>query len=152
MLFRSDQPGEVFINPNASTNAYGRLFADRAFTIKWTTMYHLPGDVTVSAIARYQDGQPFSRMVLAPTLNQGAEAIQAYPNAGSRFTFTGSLDLRAQKAFHAGRSTVTAFIDAYNLFTRRNEVEEYVISSPAYRTSTWTEPPHSVHAGLRIGF
>lgn len=147
-----DQPGELFTNPNAASYAYGRLFADRAFTIKWTTMYRFPWDVTIGGIARYQDGQPFSRMVVVPSLNQGAEGVQSYPNGGSRYTFTGTFDLRVQKAFRIGSARVAAVFDAYNLFTRNNEVEEYVVSSPAFRTPTWIEPPHSMHVGLRVSF
>jgi hypothetical protein len=147
-----DQPGEAFTNPNAATYARGRLFSDRAFTIKWTTLYRFPGDVTVSGIARYQDGQPFSRLVVAPNLNQGAEAVQAYPNGGSRYTFTGTLDVRVQKGFGAGRTRVAAILDAYNLFTRNNEVDEYVVSGSRFRTPTLIEPPPSVHLGLRLTF
>ena len=147
-----DIPGELFTNPNGASYARGRLFSDRAFTIKWTTLYRFPADFTVAGIARYQDGQPFSRMVIVPQLNQGAEGVQAYPNAGSRYTFTGTFDLRAQKGFRFERTRVDIFLDAYNLFTRNNEVEEYVVSGPDFRTSTAIQPPQSVHLGLRITF
>lgn len=147
-----DQPGELFTNPNANSYAYGRVFSDRAFTIKWTTRYRLPRDITVGAIARYQDGQPFSRMVIYPNLNQGTEAVQAYPNGGSRFTFTGTLDLRIQKRLTLGSKHADLVFDAYNLFTRANEVEEYVVSAAAFRTPTAIEPPHSIHLGLRVAF
>ncbi len=147
-----DQPGERFTNPNAASYARGRLFSDRAFTIKWTTLYRLPYGFTAAAIARYQDGQPFSRLVIAAPLNQGPEAVQAYPNGGSRFTFTGTLDLRVQKAFAAGPVTVSALFDAYNLFTRDNEVEEHVVSDSTFRTSTAIQPPRSMHLGLRLTF
>lgn len=147
-----DQPGELFTNPNAASYSYGRLFADRAFTIKWTTLYRFPGDVTVGGIARYQDGQPFSRLVVLPNLNQGVEAVQAYPNAGSRYTFTGTLDLRAQKGFRAGTGRVDLIFDAYNLFTRNNEVEEYVVSGAGFRRPTAIQPPRSLHLGLRVTF
>jgi hypothetical protein len=147
-----DVPGTLFTNPNAASYARGRLFSDRAFTIKWTTLYRFPGDVTVGGIARYQDGQPFSRMVLVGGLNQGAEAVQAYPNAGSRYTFTGTFDLRVQKGIRVGASRLDLILDAYNLLTRGNEVEEYVISGPEFRTSTAIEPPHSIHLGARLTF
>ncbi|MGE3956271.1 MAG: hypothetical protein AB7H96_06085 [Vicinamibacterales bacterium] len=147
-----DQPGELFTNPNAASYSYGRLFSDRAFTIKWTTLYRFPGDFTVGGIARYQDGQPFSRMVVVPTLNQGAEGVQSYPNAGSRYTFTGTFDLRVQKGFRVGGTRLDAIFDAYNLFTRNNEVEEYVVSGPGFRTPTAIQPPHAVHVGLRFSF
>jgi hypothetical protein len=147
-----DVPGELFTNPNAATYARGRLFSDRGFTIKWTTVYRMPYDISLGAIARYQDGQPFSRIVVVPDLNQGHEAVQAYPSGGTRFTFTGSLDLRLQKGFMIGSTRVDALFDAYNLLTRSNEVEEYVITSPAFRTPTAIQPPHSVHLGLRLTF
>ena len=128
------------------------MFADRAFTIKWTTLYRLPADITVAGIARYQDGQPFSRMVVVPHLNQGVEAVQSYPNAGSRYTFTGTLDLRVQKGLTVGATRIDAIFDAYNLFTRNNEVEEYVVSGPRFRTPTFIQPPRSLHVGLRLTF
>jgi hypothetical protein len=147
-----DQPGEIFTSPNAASYARGRLFLDRAFTIKWTTLYRLPGNFSAAAIARYQDGQPFARMVVVPTLNQGAEGVQAYPNAGSRFMFTGTLDLRLQKTIPLGAAKVDVIFDAYNLMTRSNSVEEYVVTSPTYRESIAIEPPHTLHLGLRLTF
>jgi hypothetical protein len=142
----------LLTNPNAATYPRGRLFTDRGFTIKWTTRYRMPYEITLGAIARYQDGQPFSRLVIMRDLNQGAEAVQAYPNGGTRFTFTGTLDLRVQKAFKVGAARLEALFDAYNLLTRSNEVEEYVVTGPAFRTSTAIQPPHSVHLGLRVTF
>jgi hypothetical protein len=147
-----DVPGELFTNPNAATYARGRLFSDRGFTIKWTTLYRMPYDVTFGAIARYQDGQPFSRMVVVRELNQGAEAVQAYPNGGTRFTFTGTLDLRVQKGIRLGASRLDVMLDAYNLLTRSNEVEEYVVTGAAFRTSTAIQPPPSIHLGVRVSF
>jgi hypothetical protein len=147
-----DAAGDQFTDPNAATFARGRLFSDRAFTIKWTTVYRFPGDIHFGAIARYQDGQPFARLVIAPGLNQGAEAIRAYPNGLNRFTYTGTLDLRVQKGFTVGKTRMDAIVDFYNLATRSNEVEEYVVTGPAFRTPTAIEPPHSVHLGLRVTF
>jgi len=147
-----DVPGALFVNPNSNSYARGRLFSDRAFTIKWTTVYRFPHDVTAGAIARYQDGQPFSRIVVVSGPYQGVEGIQAYPNGGSRFTFTGTLDLRVQKGFRFDRGRVDAFLDAYNLFTRNNEVEEYVVSGSLFRTPTAIQPPASVHVGVRVSF
>ena len=147
-----DIPGEIFTTPNGNSYARGRLFADRAFTIKWTTLYRLPADITVAGIARYQDGQPFSRMVVVPNLNQGVEAVQSYPNAGSRYTFTGTFDLRVQKGLTVGTTRIDAIVDAYNLFTRNNEVDEYVVSGPLFRTPTFIQPPRSLHVGLRLTF
>lgn len=147
-----DVAGELFTNPNAATFARGRLFSDRAFTIKWTTVYRFPADFRVGAIARYQDGQPSARLVIAPDLNQGVEAVRAFPNGRNRFTFTGTLDLRLQKGFTIGKTRMEAILDVYNLATRSNEVDEYVVTGPAFRTPTAIEPQHSIHLGLRLTF
>ena len=147
-----DAVGEQFTNPNAATFARGRLFTDRAFTIKWTTVYRFPWDIRVGAIARYQDGQPFARLVVVPGLNQGAEAVRAYENGLTRFTFTGSLDLRLQKGFAVGKSRIDGIVDLYNLATRSNEVEEYVVTGPDFRAPTAIEPPRSIHLGVRLTF
>ena len=45
-----------------------------------------PGDVRVGLVARYQDGQPFSRVVLADDLYQGRDWVQVIPPGGQRFT------------------------------------------------------------------
>ena len=147
-----DALGELFTNPNAATYARGRLFADRAYTIKWTTVWRLPADIRLGAIARYQDGQPFSRMVVVPGLNQGAEAIQAFANGRSRFAFTGTLDVRLQKGFAAGARRVDAILDAYNLLNMTKEVEEYVVTGPRFRETTAIQPPRAIHLGLRLVF
>ncbi|MEE8218161.1 MAG: TonB-dependent receptor, partial [Vicinamibacteria bacterium] len=63
--------GELFDNPNADTHARGRSFFDRAFTIKIAATWRAPGDWRAGVVARYQDGQPFSRVVVVPDLAQG---------------------------------------------------------------------------------
>ena len=142
----------MFTNPNAATFARGRLFSDRAFTIKWTTVYRFPGDFRVGAIARYQDGQPFARLVIAPGLNQGAELVRAYPNGGNRFTFTGTLDIRVQKGFTVGTTRLDAIVDFYNLATRSNEVEEYVVTGPAFARRRPSSRRTAIHLGVRLTF
>ena len=70
--------GDFGLDPNAAIYARGRLFGDRAFTGKVTTVYRFPSNVSVGAIARYQDGQPFARLVVVPGLNQGPDIVRAY--------------------------------------------------------------------------
>ena len=120
-----DALGERFVAANAATYARGRLFSDRAYTIKLTTIYRFPWDVRLGAIARYQDGQPFSRLVVVSGLAQGTDVIQAFANGRSRFAFTGTLDVRLQKGFAAGSRRLDAIVDVYNLLDLRKEVEEY---------------------------
>ncbi len=144
--------GEVFTDPNATNDARGRLFFDRAFTIKIATVRRFTHDVTVGLIARYQDGQPFSRVTVVPGLNQGTDFIRAFPAGDARFSFTGTLDFRVQKGFGAGPARVDAFLDVYNLFDLGYEVEERVVTGSSFRTITAIQPPMAAHIGVRVTF
>jgi hypothetical protein len=146
-------PGELFADPNATPSARGRLFFDRAFTIKLSGVYQFAHGITLGAIARYQDGQPFSRVTVVPDLNQGTEFVRAYPAGDARFMYTGTLDVRLQKRVAIGSTGLDVFVDAYNLVNMGNEVEERVVTgSPAFRDITAIQPPLAVHVGVRLSF
>lgn len=60
------------------------------------------------SIPRARAGQPFARLVIVPGLNQGAEAIRAFGNGDSRFTYTLTVDARLQKGFDIGGHRIVA--------------------------------------------
>ena len=143
--------GELATDPNAATHARGNVFADRQYTGRIAAVYRFTHDVTVGAVARYQDGQAFSRMVVARDLNQGTDAIRAFRSGKSRFTFTGTLDLRVQKGLTLpGGGRVVLVVDGYNVLNLDKEVEEWVVTGPAFRTPTAAQPPRAIHLGLRL--
>lgn len=144
--------GELLANPNANTFPRGRLFTDRAYIVRLSGVARFPLDIRLGAIVRYQDGQPFSRLVVLPTLNQGAEAVRAFPNGGSRFTYTETVDARLQKGFGAGGERVVLVVDAFNILKKANEVEERVVTGADFRTVTAVQPPRTLHVGLRLNF
>ena len=144
--------GETFSSPNAGTNARGRPFFDRAYIIKMSGTYLAPGDVRVAVAARYQDGQPFARVVVAEGLNQGAEIIQAYRRGGQRFTYTMTVDARVEKRVTFGRRSVGVVVEAFNLLNRALEVEEDIVTGPLFRTVTAVQPPRAIRFGLRAAF
>ena len=144
--------GEVFINPNAATFAKGRVFTERGYTIKLASTFQMGHDVDVGLIARYQDGQHFARLVIMEGLNQGAEAVRAFPNGKTRFTFSGTLDARLQKAFRAGGRRVTVVADAYNLLNLAYEVEEFSVTGATSRLTSAVQPPRVVQVGLKLSF
>ena len=144
--------GEVFVNPNARTFAQGRGFTERGYTIKLASSYEFPHDTTFGLIARYQDGQHFARLVVLPGLNQGPEAVRAFRNGRTRFTFTMTVDARLQKGFAVGSRTLTAFVDAYNLFNQFLQIEEIAVSGATSRQTSAIQPPIAVHVGVRIPF
>jgi len=144
--------GELFVTPNAASLARGRLFVDRGYAAKLTGVWRLPSETTIGWIARYQDGQPFARMLVFPDLNQGTEAVRAFANGDSRFMFVGTLDARLQKGFALGARRIDAFVDAYNLLNLKYSVEEDVAAPPDVRTGTAVQPPLSMAVGLRVTF
>lgn len=145
-------PGESFISPNGSTFARGRLFADRAFTVKLAAVYRFPANIRLGVVARYQDGQNFSRVLVFPTLGQGTEAVRAFAAGDSRFKFTGTLDTRLQKGFGAAGRRIAVVFDAFNLLGLSYDVEERAANLPNDRRGLAIQPPRTLHVGLQTSF
>ena len=99
-----DLLGNMLVDPNAQTHVRGQLFQDRSHIGKIAAAYKFPTRTRVGAIFRYADGQPFTRLVIAPSATQGATPVRSYANGGSAFTFVGTIDLRLQQAFTVGRA------------------------------------------------
>jgi len=144
--------GEVFTDPNAATNARGRPFTERGYTIKTAGVYRFADDLRLGMSARYQDGQHFARLVIVPDLNQGVEAIRAFVNGKTRFTYTMTIDARLQKDFRVRGRRMTGVLDVYNAFNTRTEIEEFAVTGPLSRTISAVQPPRSIHLGLKLGF
>ena len=144
--------GEVFADPNAYTFAKGRTFTERGYTLKLSGATTLPHDIRLGVAARYQDGQHFSRMVLAPDLTQGAEVVRAFANGETRFTFVCTVDTRVQKTFELSGRKFDLMLDAFNLLGLHNEVEEITLTGPTSRDTSAVQPPRALHLGVRIPF
>jgi hypothetical protein len=173
-VFENDQGvmGERYDDPNAGTYAVGRGFFDRSFAIKISLSYEAPRGWRFGTVARYQDGQPFARVVIAPDLAQGVDAIPATPRgqltmgsgvsdaqgryivpSGHRFTFTTTWDARVEKRFRlGGEQRIALAIEVFNLLNLHEEVEESVVTGPAFRTPAAIQPPRTFRCGLRYGF
>jgi hypothetical protein len=144
--------GEAYVDPNALGHAQGRVFTERGYTIKLGATHQFAGDLMLGITARYQDGQHFARLVIMPNLNQGPEAVRAFRNGRTRFSFTSTLDLRLQKGFAVGGRRVVGIVEAYNLFNEYFEYEEDTVSGPTSRQRTAVQPPLALHVGIRIPF
>jgi len=144
--------GELFENPNARTYAWGHTFFDREYVMKWWNGYAAPREFLFSAVARYQDGQPFSRLVIVPDLSQGPEAIAAYRRGRTRFTYTLTVDAHVQKSLRVGRARLTAVVEVFNVLNNSKEVEEDVVTGALFRTTTAVQPPRAVRVAARVGF
>src|SRR5262249_23141320 len=137
-------------DPNASTFADGRLFFDRGYTIKLAGHWRAPGALRLGAVARYQDGQPFARLVLVPDLPQGPDLVRAGPHGRHRFTHAPPAAARVERRVAMGRARLGAALEAFNLLQTRHEVEEDVLTGPAFRTPTAVQPPRVWRLGLRL--
>jgi TonB dependent receptor-like, beta-barrel len=163
--------GELFDNPNADTYSLGRGFFDRAFTIKIAAAWRAPHGFRLGVVTRYQDGQPFGRLVVVPDLAQGPEAIpatsrgQSFGRAatvdpegrpltadGHRFTYTLTLDARIEKGFDIGARRLALVAEAFNLLGLRHEVEENPVWGAGFRDPTAVQPPRVVRLGARFDF
>ncbi|MEO6222278.1 MAG: hypothetical protein ABIP90_03445, partial [Vicinamibacterales bacterium] len=144
--------GERLEQPNAQPVVQGSYFFDRSYVSKLSASYRAPGDIRLAFVARYQDGQPFSRIVVAPNLAGGAEMIHAYRTGRTRYTFTLTLDVRLAKDFSIGGRRAAVEFDVFNATRHRNEVEEDARTTPAFRRSTALQPPLAARLGFRIHF
>jgi hypothetical protein len=163
--------GELFDDPNADTYSLGRGFFDRAFTIKVAAAWRAPHGVRLGVVARYQDGQPFGRLVVVPDLAQGPEAIPATPRGqhfgrasttdpegraleaeGHRFSYTLTVDARVEKRFDLGPHRLALVAEAFNLLGLHNEVEENPVWGPSFRDPTAVQPPRALRLGARFEF
>lgn len=145
-------PGVLFEDPNALTYARGRLFFERGYIIKWSGGVVAGNDFHLGAVARYQDGQHFARLVVVPGLNQGPEIVQAYTRGHSRFTFTFTLDGRVEKGFKAGGGRLALVAEAFNLLGNRLEVEEDPVVTRSFRATTAIQPPRAIRLGVKVEF
>ena len=144
--------GEVFSDANAQTNSRGRVFFERGYVVKWSAMYQLPYGIRGGSVARYQDGQHFSRVVIAHGLNQGIEFVPALPRGLTRFTYTFTLDTRLEKQLPVGSRRAWLILDVFNLLNTNNEIEEDEVTGPNFRQPTAVQPPRTVRLGVRITF
>lgn len=144
--------GERYADPNAAAEEAGSFFFDRSYVGKWAGSYRAPKGVTIAFAARYQDGQPFSRLVLLPDMSTGPEIVQAYRVGRTRYTYTATVDLRVEKAWRIGARRIALRLDGYNITNHRNEVEEDILTGPTFRQSTAVQPPVTVRVGFRVDF
>jgi hypothetical protein len=143
--------GERYEVPNAYARPANRLFGDRAYVGKWSGGFRNANHFSVAGIVRYQDGQPFTRVVVAE-LSTGPEMIEAYALGRTRYTYAGTIDVRIEKGFSLGRSRLAVRADVFNLTNHKNEVEEDVVGGPAFRRSTAVQPPITMRLGFRVDF
>jgi hypothetical protein len=142
--------GEVFETPNARPLLQGSNFFDRSYVGKLAGTVHLPSAFRFGFAARYQDGQPFSRIAVVPDLAVGPEMIHAYRTGRTRYTYTLTLDLRLQKTMRIMGREAAVMVDVFNATQHKNEVNEDAATTPLFRLSTAVQPPMTARVGMRF--
>lgn len=146
--------GWLYDDPNSLINARGRLRFDRAYTARLGFSLHLPGEIKAGFIAKYYDGQPFSRKIIAPHLSQGPIFIQAFPRGIARYEFNMTVDFRLEKSFAWSNLKSSFFLEGYNIFNQHLATQENEWTSPEFplRWATEIQPPRAFRLGLKLEF
>lgn len=146
--------GALYDNPNAFLFAKGRLRFDRAYTARLGVSFPLPFGFRLAGLAKYYDGQPFSRKIIVTGLNQGPFYIQSFPRGVARYEFNMTVDLRLEKTIALGRARGRVFLDAYNIFDWALATQENEWTGPEFplRYATEIQSPRVIRLGMRYEF
>ena len=146
--------GALYDNPNAFLFAKGRLRFDRAYTARLGVSFPLPLGFRLAGLAKYYDGQPFSRKIIVTGLNQGPFYIQSFPRGVARYEFNMTVDLRLEKTIALGRARGRVFLDVYNIFDWALATRENEWTGPEFplRFATEVQSPRVIRLGMRYEF
>ena len=146
--------GAFYDNPNTFLSAKGRLRFDRAYTARLGLSVSLPWGCRFSGLAKYYDGQPFSRKIIITGFNQGPFYVQAFPRGVARYEFNMTVDLRVEKAIALGKGHGRFFLDVYNVFNWALATEENEWTGPDFtlRYATEVQSPRVFRLGVRYEF
>ena len=116
--------------------------------------FSLPFGFRLAGLAKYYDGQPFSRKIIVRGLNQGPFYVQAFSRGVARYEFNLTVDLRLEKAIPMGGSRSRIFVDAYNVFNWALATQEYEWTGPEFllRNATEVQSPRVIRVGVRYEF
>jgi hypothetical protein len=146
--------GALYDNPNAFLFAKGRLRFDRAYTARLGVSFPLLSGFRLGVLAKYYDGQPFSRKIIVAGLNQGPFYVQAFPRGVARYEFNMTVDLRLEKTIALGSARGRVFLDAYNIFNWALATQENEWTGPEFplRYATEIQSPRVIRLGVRYEF
>ncbi len=146
--------GNLFHSPNNLIKAEGRLHFDRGYTARLGFRYLAPLGFRISAVAKYYDGQPFSRLKIIPDLNQGPVFIQTAPRGVARYSFNQTVDIRIEKIIDLGGGRLKFMLDGFNLLNLSLDTEEQFWTVPEYpeRFPTEIQSPRVFRLGMAYEF
>jgi hypothetical protein len=127
---------------------------DRAYTARLGLSFAVPLGFRLAGLAKYYDGQPFTRKIIVSGLNQGPFYIQSFPRGVARYEFNMTVDLRLEKEVSLGRAKGRVFLDGYNIFNWAMATEENEWTGPEFplRYATEVQPPRVFRIGISYEF
>ncbi len=149
----------LYNDPNAHTNAYGRVDLERRHQLKIQGVFRGPWGISLSGYFSYLSGRPHDRWVSSRDLGLVMNR-DAWIRAESRGNYTLpdliNLDLRAEKEFRIADSfLIRAFCDVFNVFNFNKATGVVDVSSSASQTfleMTNIYPPRVFRIGAKILF
>ncbi len=154
---------ESTANPNTTTYyAMGRLDGDRGYQGSLLLSLRPFTFFDVTAQLRYRDGQPFAiykqtvvtnvngnrQVVVLPDGTRGDNIFNS--DFGSREDSQWNLDVQTKFNFVIGRSTLSFFLQIYNLLDVARELQEFTLYQ--YETQKRYALELSIPRGIRLGF
>jgi hypothetical protein len=149
----------VFDNPNDAIFARGSTFFDRGTLGRFRATVQLPWKLRASILGAYQDGLPYSRLIVVEGLNQGVTAVrtiqrgpgEAGSQVGSMTQHYETLDLRLLRSFPMWKGRLTGTLDIFNLRNLALATLESDTTSPVekWRFPLRFQTPRSLQLGLR---
>jgi hypothetical protein len=146
--------GSLYTDPNNSINARGRMRFDRAYTVRIGASLALPLGTRLGFLAKYYDGQPFTRMIIVDGLNQGPLFIQAHPRGVARYEYNMTVDVRLEKSLRLGSTVLRLMADVFNVFNQSQATEESPWTNAEFplRFATHIQSPRFIRAGFNFEF
>lgn len=118
---------EISADPNTRMNARGRPDGDRAYGATFLVGRKLVGNLWLSTVTRYVDGQPFAPIDVVEALPQGPVAVMTTQRGtpGPRHTFHMTTAARLSYLWPTkGQNAVSVVLDAFNLLGSATEIVE----------------------------
>jgi hypothetical protein len=149
--------GTLGIDPNTLVMSQGRTYFDRGYMGKITAYYAAPHGFYLAAVASYFDGAPFARLLFLNGFNQGPFFVKATPvghPGGFQTQLNATVDVRLARDFHLERSTLSAYLDVFNIMNWNSNTRESALTSPDFilRVPLAVEAPRTVRLGLAWHF
>jgi hypothetical protein len=145
----SDQTNREFIDSQQT------LINGTRWVAKLSGLYQLPWGVNLAGTLNARDGFPFIPNLLSPARagSLGTIRVMVEPYATHRYEALVLLDLKAEKRFTLGRTTLTGSLDVFNV-TNSNTVLNRVTTQNSATANRVVEVtgPRVVRLGMRLAF